>query len=197
VTSGRLRLLTLFATALVGLLSAHALGYVVLAPETSIRAAMLAETGHGYLTRLTEVAAAAAILAGLASARVGMLRARGAAAGRLSIRYLTVRLFVLQASGYVALEVAERVVSGAPIGGLAAVLAVGIPIQALVAWVAAALIALLERAGEVVARALRAPAPVPSAPLRIRPPRRFRPAGAVLWIPRPIRGPPASLVAQP
>jgi hypothetical protein len=150
VTSGRLRLPTLFATALVGLLGAHALGYVVLAPETTIRAAVLAETGHGYLARLTEVAVAAAILAGLASARMGMLRARGVAAGRWSVRSLTVRLFVLQASGYVALEVAERVVSGASVGGLAAVLAVGIPIQALVAWVAAALIALLERAGEAV-----------------------------------------------
>jgi hypothetical protein len=197
VTLGRLRLLTLFAAAMVGLLGAHALGYVVLAPETSIRAAVLAETGHGYLARLTEVAVAAAILAGLASARMGMLRARGAAAGRWSVRYLTVRLFVLQTSGYVALEVAERVVSGAPVGGLAAVLAVGMPIQALVAWVAAALIALLERAGEAVWRAVAAVPPVPSGRLRIRPPRRARPAGALAWVPRPIRGPPASLVAQP
>jgi hypothetical protein len=197
VTSGRLRLLTLFATALMGLLGAHALGYVALAPETSIRAAMLAETGHGYLARLTEVAAAAAILAGLASAGVGILRAGGVATGRWSVGSLAVRLFLLQAGGYVALEVAERVLSGAPLAGLWAVLALGIPLQAAVAWVAAALVLFLERASEVVVRALRAPATLSSTPLRIRPPRRARPTGAVAWVPRPIRGPPPSLVTRP
>jgi hypothetical protein len=193
----RLRLLTLFATAVVGLLGAHVLGYVVLAPETSVRSAVLAETGHGYLPRLTEVAVAAAILAGLASARLGMLRAHGVTDGRWSVRFLSVRLSVLQVAGYVVLEVAERVLSDAPVAGVGAVLAVGIPVQAVVASVAAALIALLERAGQAVARALGTSAPPSSATtVGIRPPRRARPVGMLSWVPRPIRGPPTLLVTR-
>jgi hypothetical protein len=195
--AGRLRLLTLFATAGVGLLGAHVLGYVALAPETSARAEVLAETGHGYLSRLTEVAVAAAILAGLASARLGMLRARGVADGGWSVRFLAVRLSVLQVAGYVVLEVAERVFSDAPVGGLGAVLLVGIPLQAVVASVAAALIALLERAGQAVARALGTPAPLSATTtLRVRPRRRVRPAGTVSWVPSSIRGPPTHLVTR-
>jgi hypothetical protein len=192
----RLRWLTLFGASFLGLVGAHLLGYALIEPGSAARSAFLAETGHGYLSRLTEVAVAAGILAGLSSALLAILRSRTGGGG-LSLPEMAFRLMGLQVAGFLVLELLERTLSGAPVDGLAAVLAVGTPLQVILAWAGATLISLLERAVEAVAISLRRPLEAPSArPLGLSRYVPARPTGALRWAPRPIRGPPSFLLAD-
>jgi hypothetical protein len=191
----RLRALTLFLTALSGLVGGHLVGYVLLAPGEAARDRLLSASGHGYLTRLTALALGSAILAGLGSAVLGVLRQPGRGGGPWDIRAVAVRLVGLQMAGFVVLEILERALAGAPLEGLAAVLAVGLPVQAVVAWGGAVLLVVIERTAVAIAEAFRPPLAQPSDRDRPPvPPRDRRPAGLLTGRLRPIRAPPAPLL---
>lgn len=193
----RLRFVTLFLTALSGLVGGHLVGYALLAPGEAARDQLLSTSGHGYLTRLTAIAVGSAILAGLGSVALGLLRQRDVAGGASGVRPVAIRLIGLQVAGFLCLEVLERALAGAPLGGLPAVLAIGLPVQAVVAWVGAALLAFIERAAEVVAGALRPPLPLAKDRYRRPvPPKDRRPAGLLPRRLRAIRAPPALLLVR-
>lgn len=192
----RLRLLTLFASAAAGLVGAHLLGYLVVAPEDSARSFLLTSTGHGYLSRAITLAVASAILAGLTSAVLGVLRASRPGWSGAGWPGLAVRLSILQVAGFLALEVAERVLAGAPLADLGGpVLAVGVPLQVVVAMLGAAVLALIERAAAAVATSLgrtslpgtqrSRPSLLPSDP---------GPSGPTVWASPAIRAPPGLLL---
>jgi hypothetical protein len=69
-------------------------------------------------------------------------------------RSLAARMAVVQALGFVALEVVERIVVRAPVAGVVAVLPVGFAVEAIVAAGLAALLCLTVAAAGVVARVL-------------------------------------------
>ena len=139
-----------------GVLLGHRVTYLVLAPSAHARAALLDRTGHAYLGLANDLALIAA-LTGLAALFVGQLLAK--ARGYRGADHLTRRIVAFQISAFVLMEVLERVTAGAPLGGLAPVLPLGIATQALVALLAAALIRLLLHTAERVAEALGRPAP--------------------------------------
>jgi hypothetical protein len=186
VTSRRV---TLAATAFAGLVGGHLIGYVILARDDVARDLLLSATGHGYLTRLAGLATASALLAIAASAVVGFRR--GADAAAPGFGWTAVRLIVLQVIGFGCLEVLERLLSGSSVGGAAAVMAIGVPVQALVAVAGAAVLTMTERVGQAVAEAIRA-LPRPS-PLRrwAQPVDDHRPFLAPAWSLGVIRAPPA------
>ncbi|TMK19261.1 MAG: hypothetical protein E6G68_06260 [Actinobacteria bacterium] len=128
-----------------GLVAGHFLTYVFLTPAGPHRAAFLRQTGHGYFAR------AVAVAAGLAR---GFVRRRAADAEGLSWRALAVRFAVIQAAGFVVLEIIERLVVHAPLGGLVSVLPVGLCVESAVAALVAAILVATARASESIASAL-------------------------------------------
>ena len=190
--SRALRAAVLFATALAGLVGGHLLGYLFAVPDAGARDALLARTGHSYLSKALIVASASAIVAGAAASVLGAARARRSERGPLSYRSVALHLAALQLSGFLLLEVGERVMAGAPGPDLLSpVLILGLPLQALVAAVGALVLILVARAAEAVVRALAGvmfPADAsPEAP----PPPIERPLPRTpLLSPRIIRGPP-------
>lgn len=189
----RLRLMTLFGTAFAGLVGGHVLGYLTIAPGDAARDLVLSNTGHGYLPRVTTLAVAAAILAGLGSARLGLLRHRGVAAEGPGVKSVAIRLAALQVAGFVVLEILERVVSGAPIAGLVVVLLVGLPAQVVVAWAGSVLLAVITSAARAVAGALaRPPRARRRSPRLPRPHPDSRPARSLVWGSWAIRAPPVA-----
>jgi hypothetical protein len=190
---GHIRAVVLFATAGAGLVGGHLLGYLAMAPDRGRRSLLLATTGHAYLSKAVVLSAAAAIVAAAAAAVLGAARARGTARPPVSGAWnVGVRLAGLQILGFVGLEVGERVMAGASLEDLAAVLALGAPLQLLVAALGAFVLSLVARAAEMVARIFAGRALVArSASVDIPVPRD-------LWIPRPTvftprvsRGPPS------
>ena len=185
-----LRALTILGLGAAGLIGGHALGYAVSVPDPYHRGALLEATGHGYLPSASRVAlmlGIAAIVAGIASGYLHRPRASGLVFGRSAWR-----LVALQCAGFLGLEVAERLVAGAPLATLSLpILVVGLVTQALVAVVVALLVVGLRRLGELLrsgavarpARAAHAGAAVFHAPSS-RTPVRDR-----------VRGPPAIWVA--
>ena len=93
---------------------AHRLAYVITFPDPHRRSAVLESTGHHYLP-LIAVLSMAALVAGL----IGLIAQRFVRAGEakpgadLSFRSVAVRLALLQCAGFLALEGAERLLSGA------------------------------------------------------------------------------------
>jgi hypothetical protein len=136
-----------------GLLAGHALGYVVALPDDVHRHALLVQTGHGYLGFAGFLAGVAGVAAGVASLWFGMARGRPSSALRC-----WVQLGILQAAGFVALEVLERVQAGAPLREAGPLLAVGVVVQILVAAAAAVVLVGIEGAGGAIAAARREPA---------------------------------------
>lgn len=156
-----LRAVVLYATAAAGLIGGHLLGYLAVAPDLGPRSVLLASTGHAYLSKAVVLAVAAAIVAAVAAAVLGATRVRGGThLGASGPGSIGIRLAALQLLGFVALEVGERIMTGASLADLATVLALGIPLQVLVAVVGALLLSLVARAAEAVARALAEPVPL-------------------------------------
>ena len=181
-----------------GLVAGHFLTYVFVAPAGPARAAILRHTGHVYFPRAVAAAAAlGAIAMGAAVAR-GVAR-RHSHAPSLAWRGLALRMAAAQAVGFVILEVVERAIVGAPIGGVAAVLPIGFAVEMLVAAAVAALLCVTVRAAETVARRLSSIAPrrarvplvsgIPARALDVRP------ALDVLSHSVGVRGPPEALAA--
>ena len=136
-----------------GLVAGHFLTYVFLTPAGPQRAAFLRQTGHGYFPRAIAIGAALAAVAMGASVARGRMR-RAAAGPRMELRSLAVRLALVQALGFVVMEVAERVAIGAPLGGLFTVLPSGFAVEALVAIGVAWILFLTERATATIVHAI-------------------------------------------
>jgi hypothetical protein len=137
-----------------GLVAGHFLTYVFVAPAGPHRAAFLRQTGHGYLARAVAVAAAlSAIAIGTVAAR-GVARRRSSGTGTLAMRTLALRFAILQSVGFVLLEIGERLVVHAPLGGLLSVLPLGLAIETLVGGAVAWLLCLTERASQAIAETL-------------------------------------------
>jgi hypothetical protein len=172
---------------------AHVADYVVVFPSGADRAHHLHASGHGYWP-LAVVAAALAGIATLAWAGVRGVRAQ-ARPGRPSVGILRAIAVVgaWQAMAFTAVEVLERVVSGAPVVPFATSpeLAMGLALQVVVAAAVVVLLALVEAGAARLAAALGrrtwplcrdAPGPSPTLAVLVAP------AGS----PGRPRGPPVS-----
>ena len=155
-----LRRFPVFAAAAAGVLVGHRLTYALLLADPARREAVLSSTGHGYL-RVASVTVLVLILLALGSAVMCALDARSDAAGAsrtARIRRLFPRLWLLQGATFAGMEVAERLVAGAPLGVLLGrVLLVGLLVQALAAVVGAVLLQVLHRAAASIARLVGSP----------------------------------------
>jgi hypothetical protein len=129
-----------------GLALGHWLAYALGAPQAAARDELLHATGHGYLASATQVALLAGVL-GLATlflARLGRRETRGSFARDAAT------LGAAQTLAFAAMEVGERLVSGAPLHDLAhgPLLAIGLGVQLAVALVGAGLLRLTDHAAE-------------------------------------------------
>jgi hypothetical protein len=177
-----------YGAAVGGVLLGHWLTYLTESPGGTD--ALLRQTGHAYLTPASEAGVVVALVA-LAVVFLGGLTGDAHESppfGRLAARLVAFQLF-----GFVAMEVLERITSGAPLSGIVDLLAVGVAIQILVAMLVALLVGSLVRvADRTAARLCKANA----GPLR--PTIRAYPRKDALLRSRPVllsvgvRGPPSS-----
>ena len=137
----------------------HQIAYLLAVPSGAERSSVLAGTGHAYLPTTTRLALLLAV----------------AAAGGLFLRSLTRpgeepdrgplfrSLALVQSGMFVAMEVAERMATGAPVAGVFShgILFLGISAQLLLAFGLAVVVKLLSRANEVAARLAAASLPRP------------------------------------
>src|SRR3989442_495765 len=154
-----------------GLFMGHVLIYRIVAPSALERAILLAGTGHSYLPLAVAVGACVAAVAAIAAFLLGVrrgasphptLRPRGGHLG--PVRALAVPA-VAQAAAFLALELAERALAGAPLGGLLGLLLpVGVLLQLAVGALGGLVLLGLDRAGGAAGPGLPAPAPTPRPP---------------------------------
>ena len=140
----RLRGFPIFGTAAAGLVLGHALAYLIAIPDPHQRAFAMQRTGHAYLPALDQ-AVLMLLVAGMAAV---VVRAFARAGDRTEgFGQLATILVVAQTCAFAAQEVLERLVSGAPLGGLAHdhILVTGIAVQIVVAIVAAGILWLFAR----------------------------------------------------
>lgn len=195
-TTGRsLRTFPVFAAAASGVVGGHWLAYALTVPQSARRGEVLSATGHGYL-RVAGVTALVLVLLALGSAVMCALDAGSnpARSPRTAhIRRLFLRLWLLQSVTFAGVEVAERLVAGAPLRDnlLDRVLVVGLILQALVAVVGGVLLHVLHRAAAGLARLVSSPRT--ASPPRVVPslaPRLSGPRSAMLAGATGLRGPP-------
>ena len=171
----RLRDLPTFCFAFVGLIVGHLLSYLIAIPDAARRDAVLAETGHAYLHLAGDIAV---VLGFAAVVTIGLRAVAERRATELpSGLRLAWRLGALQAAAFVAMEMGERLVSGAGLGELFAdhLFAIGIVVQLVIAALGTLLLRWLGRVAVRIAAVLARPL-------------RRRPAGTV-WV-RPGSGRP-------
>ena len=125
-----------------GLTLGHWLAYALAAPGAHEREQLLHATGHGYLAFVTQIALLAGSV-GLAGLFLARLRGRHEGA---SFPRDVVLLGAVQAGAFIAMEVGERLLSGAPLHDLvqSPLLAIGLAVQLLVATAGAALLRLTD-----------------------------------------------------
>jgi hypothetical protein len=145
-----------------GILTGHWLTYLLDVPQAHTRAIELARTGHGYLPLAGQLATVcmAFTLASLFWGRVTRPRA-----GRTpTITTLAMRLAVLQAGAFVAMELLERAAAGAGFADLlhGGLLPLGVALQLALAVVGAVLLRAVLRAGDLVAATVLARSERPS-----------------------------------
>jgi hypothetical protein len=167
--------LPLAGAGVAGTLTAHWLAYLVSIPQARVRAAALAGAGHGYWGSALKLAVVLA-LAGLGALAI---RAGSTPQGELSglgaFMWVLRRLVLLQVVLFAAMEVFERLVSGAPLGGLLGhdLFVLGLLLQVLVAAaLALVLVAFGWTAVHVWGRLFRR--------TFVRPPRALVPAGVTV-----------------
>lgn len=139
--------LTLGAIAGAAMLASHWVAYVLAAPGTHERSHLLLTTGHGYWSWAV-VIGAVALVAGLATFVAGRVvdERSGPGTRRGLIASCLPRLLALQVGGYVALELAERALSGHGIGPaslVAPTLLIGVLVQAVAALLSSLFLALV------------------------------------------------------
>ena len=135
----------------------HGLTYALVHPDGHERAGVLASTGHAYLHLLDGPGLVLAIASLLAAASVGFGRLGGAPDGGTLFR----RLATFQLVAFVAMEVTERLASGAFGGntGDLTLVAVGAAVQLALAGAGAWLLRAVHRGGERLSGALASPRP--------------------------------------
>ncbi|HJR46252.1 MAG TPA: hypothetical protein VJ927_11675 [Actinomycetota bacterium] len=178
--------------AFAGLLGAHSLSFVLVAPHDHQRDELLRSTGHAAPDLFGPVAVAALVAAGVAF--VGFqLRAGSGNRGSLGRGRIALVLWLMQTAGFVLLESAERLTSSHPLAELVAEPAflVGLVAQGLVAVAGALLLAALHRTVEAIRRLLR---PVPQLEVAVRhlSPTSLTPRSAHRHYSWSLRGPPLS-----
>jgi hypothetical protein len=146
------------ALALSGVAAGHSVAYHLVVPGAGQRNALLAQTGHSYWN-IAVTAAILSELAGVFALAVRHFRA-GHAGGpclRLGFPRLAGRLAAMQVAAFSALEVAERVRSGVPVGEMFHndLFPIGLAIQLLVAAAGALLLLWLARAAESIGSRFR------------------------------------------
>jgi hypothetical protein len=124
-----------------GMVLGHWLAYVIAIPVATLRARILADSGHSYWTVAVEVAV------GMAAVGLGVLAARHLVeshqvertAGDRNRLPLALRLSTLQVALFTVVEVAERIMARQPVTGMFhhRVFLIGLVIQCLVALAAA------------------------------------------------------------
>jgi hypothetical protein len=154
----------------------HWLAYDAGISGSTQRSEVLAQTGHSYW-QLGVRAAAVALAMGLGAILVRRI-GDSSAASRTRVERLsftTARLIALQVGAYCAMEAAERLAAGVPLGGMLAhhLLVLGVALQVLTALVGALLLTLFDRGVVRLVSALRrrrrTPAPRRVARLPSRP----------------------------
>ena len=169
----------------------HSLSYHSVAPDASHRAHLLETTGHGSNGRVTAV-----LLGLLIFALSGMVARRAARTGgarlKLSYKSVLIHLLSLQASGFIIMEVLERLHAGSSLSALGdPVILLGLAAQVVMALVGAMIVVLFVR----LARLLRPTAAFPTAK---SPDQSFAPRSSftlctsVVSLAWSVRGPPAS-----
>lgn len=153
--------LIVFGTALAGLLGGHVATYLLVEPAHHARDVLLHRTGHGYLSAAMAVGLALGLIAVLSTVAAGYRRGRSVAGGHVVTVPSWQTLFALQALSFVAIEVAERLISGAGPSHLGVILLLGLAVQGVAAAVGVLLLRLLAEMGEAIRR-LVARRPVPA-----------------------------------
>jgi len=140
----RLRGFPIFGTAAAGLVLGHALAYLIAIPDPHQRVFALQRTGHAYLPALDQ-AVLMLVVAGMAAVVIRAFAHTGDRTERFG--RLARVVVVAQTCAFAAQEVLERLVSRAPLGGLAHdhILVTGIAVQIVVAIVAAGILWLFAR----------------------------------------------------
>ncbi len=182
------------AVAVAGLFAGHVIVYRILAPGPPQRSVLTGGASHAYLPFALAIGLMLAVAAGGRTFRLGFRRAtiRGTDRRRPGFAGTLILPAVAQAAAFIALEVLERVLAGAPMGTLLGpLLPVGVALQLVVGATGGLLLAGLDRAGEITGRAVAvrrptAPATEPHRWPPASPTPRHRPRSALL-----IRGPPA------
>ena len=131
----------------------HGITYALVHPDGHERAGVLASTGHAYLHLLDGPGLVLAFASLFAAAAVGFGRLGGAPNGGTLFR----RLATFQLVAFTAMEVTERVGSGAVDGGTGdlGLVAVGSAVQLALAAAGAWLLRAAHRGGERLAEAVR------------------------------------------
>lgn len=125
------------------------MGYALAEPDPHERMAVLAATGHSYLPSASWFALVMGVAALVAGISTGYLHRPGF--GRIGFAKAAVRLVLLQAAGFVLLEVVERFLAEAPADSLSPLLlVVGLLSQVVCALVAAGLVVGSRRVGEIL-----------------------------------------------
>jgi hypothetical protein len=152
--------------ALGGVLLGHTLTYLLLVPDAHARAAELAHTGHGYLDRANAFGVVVAVASLCAVFLGGVLRSESA-----PMSSILKRLAGFQLAAFAAMEILERISSGAGMSRLAPVLVVGLSVQGIVAIGIALIARLLLRVADRLAarRGHRNATLLPSPPGRAPP----------------------------
>ena len=190
-----LRAAILGGAAMLGLVGAHILDYVLLYGDPLVRTGLLRQTGHAYFGKAFEFAVASAIFAAAATFAFGVLRPHEHHVERRSPWRAAGTLALIQSGGFVALEAAERIVVNAHAVQLLKVTLLGVVLQAIIATITAFVLSLIERAGSFIARALAGKPPVRRAVAAITRPRDvIRPRLLLLSHASP-RAPPLALIS--
>jgi hypothetical protein len=149
----------------------HQIAYLLAVPSSAERSSVLAGTGHAYLPTTTRLV----LLLAVAAAGGLFLRSLTRPGGEPARRPLFPSLALVQGGMFVAMEVAERLATGAPIAGVFShgILFLGIAVQLLLAFGLALVVKLLSRANDVAAAlgaaSLPRPRPAIAVPAQSRP----------------------------
>jgi hypothetical protein len=158
-----LRGLSVFGTAMAGLVLGHTLSYWIAVPDPHQRQFLLQDTGHGYMPALTQVA----LMAAVAAVAALVARAFGHRGERTeTFPGLARTLAVVQVCAFIGQEVLERLVAHAPLHTLGHdhVLVTGVVVQVGLALAAARILQWIARASVRLAQTtlLRPPLPRPA-----------------------------------
>jgi hypothetical protein len=188
----RLRGFPIFGTAAAGLVLGHALAYLIAIPDPHQRVFALQRTGHAYLPALDQ-AVLMLLVAGMAAVVVRAFAGTDDRTERFG--RLARVLVVAQTCAFAAQEVLERLVSRAPLGGLAHdhILVTGIAVQIVVAIVAAGILWLFARTATRLAAVVAARTRLPRVRVAFAlPVTARRPHAALFATAGSVRAPPSS-----